>query len=97
MKKLFIPILSIFISYSTVNAQHVSVNLSFPVGKVINPPGKAPFHGAIWIGPEWRWDRGRYVLVPGYWARPQKRNHKWKCGHWEKTRRGYIWVGGRWR
>lgn len=79
------------------NAQRVRVRLAFPAGVSIAAPGPAPFGGGIWIGPEWQWRGGRYVHVPGYWARPHRFGSVWVPGHWKYTRRGYIWVPGRWR
>lgn len=78
-------------------AQRVRVRMNFPVGIHIGAPGPAPYMGAVWVGPEWRWQRGRYVAVPGYWARPHRVGAVWVHGHWKYTRRGYIWVPGRWR
>lgn len=80
-----------------LQAQHVRVRLNFPVGVRVNAPGPSPRHGAIWIGPEWRWQRGQYVTIPGYWASPQYSRAVWVPGHWQYTRRGYKWVPGRWR
>lgn len=77
-------------------AQRVSVRLNFPINISVGAPGPAPFVGAIWIAPEWRWQRGRYVVVPGYWARPHRRAI-YIPGHWSYSRRGYIWIPGRWR
>lgn len=82
---------------SQAGAQHVRVRLGFPAGVVVKAPGPAPFRSAIWIGPEWQWRGGRYVHVPGYWARPSRYGATWVPGHWKYTRRGYRWVPGRWR
>ena len=79
------------------NAQYVRVRPGFHVGITIGAPGPAPFAGGIWIGPEWRWRGGRYVEVPGYWARPRHRGAGWVSGHWKYSRRGYRWVPGHWR
>jgi hypothetical protein len=79
------------------HSQHVRMGLSFPVGVSINPVGVAPFAGAIWIGPEWQWRGGNYVHVPGYWAKPLRNRTMWIPGQWKRTRRGFIWVSGRWR
>lgn len=86
---------ALFIFFQS-NAQYVKVKLNFPSG-VMHAPAPAPFSGAIWIGPEWKWNKGVYVHVPGYWAKPKhhKRN-RWIPGHWKYSRRGYIWVSGRW-
>ncbi|MDZ4794753.1 MAG: hypothetical protein SGI83_10780 [Bacteroidota bacterium] len=55
---------------STLQAQHVRVRLNFPVEISMGAPSHRLSSGVIWIGPEWRWSSGRYVSVPGYWARP---------------------------
>ncbi|MFN8290226.1 MAG: hypothetical protein U0U70_08220 [Chitinophagaceae bacterium] len=89
--------LGLLIAGITANAQRVGVRLNFSVGTRIGPPGPAPYGGAIWIGPEWQWRRGRYVEVPGYWASPRRYGAVWVPGHWKYSRRGYRWVPGRWR
>ena len=79
------------------NAQHVKVRMNFPVGVSVNAPGPCPYHGGVWIGPEWRWDGNQYVHVPGYWSKPRGRHRRWIPGHWERNRRGYFWVQGYWK
>ena len=86
----------VLISFAA-NAQHVKVRIGFPVGISVGAPGRAPFAGAIWIGPEWTWRNGNYVCVPGYWAKPRHHRAVWVSGHWQYTRRGYKWVPGHWR
>jgi len=90
-------VLLFFISSNQLQAQHVRVRLNFPVNISIGAPARAPFGGAIWIGPEWQWRNGRYVSVPGYWARPQRHRAIWVPGYWQYTRRGYRWMPGYWR
>lgn len=97
MKKVFV-LLAMVTGISVVaSAQRVRVRLDFPVTVSVGAPGPAPFNGAIWIGPEWRWDRGRYVAVPGYWARPHHYRARWTNGYWKPRRGYYVWVPGRWR
>ena len=83
--------------HSQSKAQCVKVRMNFPMGVTINAPGPAPYRDAVWIGPEWRWQGGQYVHVPGYWARPGKHHRRWMAGHWKYKRGGYYWVPGRWR
>ena len=89
-------LLFLFASF-TSPAQNIKIRLNFPVGVSVRPIGKAPFPNAIWIGPEWRWEAGRYVHVPGYWAAPKYRHGHWVSGHWRRNRRGYIWMPGKWK
>ena len=95
--KLIALTLFFIIGTSAANAQHVKVRIGFPVGISIGAPARAPFTGAVWIGPEWAWRGGRYECVPGYWAKPQRYGSIWVPGHWKYNRRGYIWVPGRWK
>jgi len=95
--KVTIFALLFFAGLSTVQAQHVSVRLNFPSGYHTRAYGRPSASGAIWIGPEWRWRGGRYVSVPGYWARPQRHYSVWVPGYWVHSRRGYRWVPGYWR
>ena len=97
MKRYLLVGVLLFSISASLQAQHVRVRLNFPGSVRINAPGVAPFRGAIWIGPEWRWQGGQYVAVPGYWARPYRHRATWVPGHWKYTRRGYRWVPGHWR
>lgn len=97
MKTILIVAIAFLFSINGLKAQFVRVRLGFPAGVVVTAPGPLPYAGAVWIGPEWRWQRGNYVHVPGYWARPRRAGLVWVPGHWQYTRRGYIWKGGRWR
>jgi len=97
MKKIFILLLLATGISFYAGAQRVQIRLDFPVGIAVRPAAPAPFRGAIWIGPEWRWQSGRYVAVPGYWSRPHRHRAVWIDGYWRHTRRGYVWVPGYWR
>jgi hypothetical protein len=92
MKKIIIALVIIVASiFNKAQAQFVRQRPSFSVNVAV---GRPPFAGAIWIGPEWEWRGGRYVEVPGYWARPGR---VWIPGHWKMTRRGERWIPGHWR
>jgi len=98
MKRIVIvAIVLLGLSVFKANAQYVRVRPGFSVGISIGAPGPAPYAGAIWIGPEWRWRGGHYVEVPGYWARPYRHYHAWVPGHWRYSRHGYRWAPGHWR
>lgn len=88
-------LLIVIIGYKS-EAQHIKSKLNFPAGVVLHAPGAAPFKEAVWIGPEWKWNGGNYLHVPGYWAKPIRRKH-WVPGHWKYARRGYSWVPGHWK
>ena len=95
--KLLVAGIAFLFTITVSNAQRVSVRIGFPVGAHTYAPSRAPFTGAVWIGPEWVWRGGRYECVPGYWARPQRHGAIWVTGHWKYNRRGYVWVPGHWR
>jgi hypothetical protein len=95
MKRIIMALL--LVSVSAIQAQHVRVRLNFPAGIRSGSYGSAPYRNSVWIGPEWRWQRGQYVSVPGYWARPGRYGAVWIPGHWKYTRRGYRWIPGQWR
>lgn len=97
MKKYLLVLTGLFVFETASFAQHIRVRLDFPAGVSVRPTGGGPFRGAVWIGPEWRWQRGQYVPLPGYWAKPIRRGATWVPGFWKYTRRGYTWIPGRWR
>ncbi len=96
MKKIVFIVMLLFTA-SALQAQQVRVRIGFPAGIRAGVPVPAPFRGAVWVDPEWRWQRGAYVSAPGYWARPHKHGATWVSGHWRNTRRSYVLVPGRWR
>lgn len=95
--KLLVMVLLFTAASSELQAQRVRARLHFPVGISIGATSYRPYNNAIWIGPEWRWSGGRYISVPGYWARPSRYGAVWVPGHWKYSRRGYRWVPGHWR
>lgn len=97
MRRIILLVVIAVFSMNYSNAQHIRVRLDFPGGASVRPLGNAPYRGAVWIGPEWRWQQGRYVHVPGYWAKPKRHGAIWVPGHWKQSRRGYSWIPGRWR
>lgn len=66
-----------------------------PTAAVVVRPAP-PYAGAVWIGEEWRWKRGRYVYVVPHYVHPRKA-HVWVPGHWRNSPRGFVWVKGHWR
>ena len=97
MKKyfLFLVVLIVLVTFNS-SAQHIKMRLNFPVGVSLHANAPAPFAGAVWIGPEWKWNGREYVHVAGYWSKPNRRRH-WIPGHWKYSRRGYFWMPGHWK
>jgi hypothetical protein len=64
-----------------------------PPAEVVPP---APTAGYQWRAGFWRWNRGRYVWVPGTWTAPPRPGQIWVTPRW--TVRGRVWVQqpGRW-
>ena len=97
MKKMLVLMITVLgLSLLKADAQYVRTRPGFSVNVSVGAPGPAPYSGAVWIGPEWAWRDGRYVEVPGYWARPG-RHRGWAVGQWRHGRRGYHWAPGHWR
>ena len=95
MKKiLLIAIAGLYIQSSS--AQFINQQKRFPSGISIVVSGRAPFRNAIWIGPEWRWNGYDYDCIPGHWVKRKHKRNRWIQGYWKNSRRGYIWVPGRW-
>jgi hypothetical protein len=96
VKSVFFVLFFVIVA-GAVKAQHVKLRIGFPAGVSINATGRAPFAGAVWVGPEWQWRGERYECVPGYWARPHHFGAVWVPGHWKNTRWGFKWVPGHWK
>ena len=80
-----------------VYAQGVVIGVAPPAPFVEVVPA-APVTGYyVWNSGYWSWTGVRYVWVPGVYVRPPRAHAAWVPGHWVAGRRGWVWVGGRWR
>jgi len=94
MKKIIIVgIMLLGLSIFKANAQFVRAKPAFSIGVSVGAPGPAPYGGAIWVGPEYAWRGGTYVVVPGHWDRGRG---SWHSGSWVPKRNGYHWKKGHW-
>lgn len=59
--------------------------------------GYAPGPGYVWIDGFYDLRGTRWVLVPGYWARPPHPRAVWVRSYWEPYGRGYRFHRGHWR
>ncbi len=73
----------------------VYVRIAPPAPIVETVPAAHPA-GTVWVGGYWRWNRSRYVWVPGHYAHPGAGYRHWCAGHWHNGPRGYWWVDGHW-
>lgn len=80
---------------STSNAQVRVFVRTRPVEPVIVRPAP-PDRQSVWIGGEWAWRGGRYEYVRPHYERI-RRGHVWVGGHWKEVRGGSAWVPGHWR
>ena len=67
-----------------------------PPPPVVGVVGYAPGPGYVWIDGFYDW-RGRYVWVPGYWARPPHPHARWVPGRAYYGRGHYSYRRGYWR
>ena len=96
MKKIIYVLFVLFVVAADASAQHVSIQLNFPGGYSARPIMRAPNKNAVWIRPEWVWVGNEYKPKAGYWTMPPRNNARWMPGYWKRTRRGHIWIEGRW-
>ncbi len=68
-----------------------------PPAPIIEHYGPRPRPGYVWVGGYHRWDGGRYVWTPGYWAAPPRPRAYWVPGHWAPRPGGYVFIEGHWR
>ncbi len=99
MKKLLTGLLLAIFMVSGVSTEvsaqrMMTVRVMPQAPKYRKPP--MPARGFVWISDSWRWERGRYVFVPGYWMRPPNRNARYIAGRWDRTRYGWVWMDGYW-
>jgi len=65
--------------------------------KVVVVKGRAPRRGMVWVDGHWSWNKRnmRYIWVKGRWAAPP-RGKAWTVGSWKRSRKGWVYVPGRW-
>lgn len=51
--------------------------------------------GHVWVGGNWRWDRGRYIWGAGYWA-PARVGYRHERGRWVACGRHWCFHDERW-
>ena len=68
-----------------------------PPAPIVEHYGAPPHPGFVWIAGYHRWDGGRYVWVPGYWASPPRPHAAWVPHHWVHRHGGWVLVEGHWR
>ena len=61
------------------------------------PIGRPPRPGFVWTPGYQRWDSGRYMWVPGRWARPPRPGAVWVPDTWRRRRNGWVLRRGYWR
>jgi hypothetical protein len=81
---------------SPAQAARIYVNIAPPV-PIVEVRTAVPSPRHVWIEGYHRWDGRSYVWVPGRWALPPRARAVWVAPHWVKHRRGWYFVGGRWR
>ena len=82
---------------ATHSAQAQVVVRVAPPPPIVERYGPPPRPGYAWVNGYHRWDGGRYVWTPGYWAAPPRPRARWIPGHWVNRRGGYVYVQGFWR
>lgn len=68
-----------------------------PPAPIVEVRTVAPGPRYAWVGGYHRWSGRAYVWVPGRWVVPPRHRSVWVRPHWEHDRRGWFFVGGRWR
>ncbi len=90
-----IMMIAVAISFSAVANAQLRVRIRPEVNVQVRPAQPSPRH--VWVGGEWNSDGGRYNYKEGYWSERSERHNRYAEGHWNHSRRGYVWVPGRWR
>jgi len=95
-KSVRILLLVMFFSTSTfsVSAQ-IYVNVRPVAPTVVVTPRPSPAH--VWVAEDWEPYNNSYRYRGGYWVSPPHAHARWREGHWRHSRRGHVWVEGRWR
>ncbi|MBK7434773.1 MAG: YXWGXW repeat-containing protein [Chitinophagaceae bacterium] len=97
MKKSFSRLLLLMVvlfTVSTAASAQIYVRIRPPVPVIVRPPQPSRTH--VWIDEEWAPNGRSYRYSGGHWATPPRRGYHRQQGHWKQTRRGNVWVQGRW-
>src|SRR5262245_24818081 len=57
----------------------------------------SPGPAYVWTDGYYRWTGRNYAWTPGRWVAKPRANAKWVKGRWEKNRKGYYYVEGKWK
>ena len=57
----------------------------------------SPGPGYVWIPGYYSYAGNGYAWVPGRYERAPRARARWTPAHWERDRRGWFFVEGRWR
>jgi len=57
----------------------------------------SPGPGYVWIPGYYNYRGGGYAWVGGRYERAPRARARWVPSHWERDRRGWYFVEGRWR
>jgi hypothetical protein len=58
---------------------------------------RAPGPGYVWVPGYYQYTGAGYVWVGGRYERPPRGRGRWVAAHWQRDRRGWYFVEGRWR
>lgn len=97
MKRKFsklVVLLAILFTVSAAATAQIYVRIHPPVPVIVRPP--QPTQNHVWIEEDWSPNGKHYRYSGGRWATPPRRGYHRQPGHWKPTRRGDVWVQGRW-
>lgn len=84
------------LAFLTVDAQlTVRIRPSRPAIVVKRTP--APARGHVWVDEDWTPQNDTYKWHGGYWSAPPRTHAIYVKGHWMHSRKGDVWIAGRWR
>jgi hypothetical protein len=81
---------------SPARADRIYVRIA-PPAPIVEVRTVAPSPRHVWVEGYHRWDGKVYVWVPGRWSVPPRHAAVWVPPHWVHHKRGWYFVGGRWR
>jgi hypothetical protein len=84
-------------AFITVDAQHIYVSVRPARPTIIVNRPVAPSRAHVWVDEEWVPQGNSYAWHGGYWAAPPRPGAIYIKGHWSSSRRGHVWISGRWR